>query len=102
MPNVLANHLGKQMTCPYTRSMSEKIVTIALRNLHKSGKRSGISWEDIVAHDPTGKLVNLRGYAKNTAMDAAIRKCGLTRRHRSHLYDFMETGATWSRKTRRL
>ena len=58
--------------------MSEKIVTMALRNLHRSGKRSGISWEDIVAHDPTGKLVNLRGYAKNTAMDAAIRKYMIT------------------------
>ena len=82
--------------------MSEKIIIMALRNLHKKGKRSGISWEDIVAHDPTGKLASLRGYAKNTALETAIRKYGLTQRHRSQLYDFMETGATWSRKTRRL
>ena len=82
--------------------MTEKLITMSLKRLHDKGRRQGISWADIVAHDPTGKLVNFRGYNKNVALEAAIRKCGLTKRHRTELYDYMETGARWSRKTRRI
>ena len=82
--------------------MSEKLIILSLKRLKEHGKRTEIRWEDILAHDVTGKLVNFRGYNKTVAMEAAIRKCGLTKRHRTEIYDFMETGARWSRKTRRI
>lgn len=75
---------------------------MSLKRMREKGKRSDIHWDDIVAHDTTGKLVNFRGYNKTVALEAAIRKCGLTRRHRKDIYDFMETGARWGRLTRRI
>ena len=80
--------------------MSEKIVTMAITRLHRAGKRSGITWQDLVDADPTGRLRNLRGVAQKEALESAMRRCGLGRRPRSDVYDFLETGSHWQRKTR--
>ena len=81
--------------------MSEKIVSMAVIRLHQAGKRKGITWDDLVAYDPTGRLRNVRGVAQRDAVETAMRKCGLGKRPRSEVYDFLETGAQWDRKTRR-
>ena len=37
--------------------MSEKIIAMAFARLREAGKVSNIHWDDIVAHDPTGRPV---------------------------------------------
>lgn len=80
--------------------MSEKIVAMAVVRLHQAGKRTGITWDDLVKADPTGRLRNVRGVAQKDAVETAMRRCGLGRRPRSEVYDFLETGSHWQRKTR--
>ncbi len=72
--------------------MSEKIIVMAFTRLREAGKVSNIQWSDIVAHDPTGRLASLRGLARKEAMDSATRKCGVARRARGEVYDFLDAG----------
>ena len=64
----------------YTQRMSEKIIAMAFMRMREAGKLSDIRWEDIVAHDPTGRLASLRGLARKEALESATRRCGIGRR----------------------
>jgi hypothetical protein len=74
----------------YTRAMSEKIIAMAFMRLREAGKVSEIRWDDIVAHDPTGRLASLRGLARKEALESATRRCGIGRRPRTDIYDFLD------------
>lgn len=78
--------------------MSEKIITMAFARLREAGKLSDIHWDDIVAHDPTGRLASLRGLARKEALASAIRRCGVGRRPRSEIFDFLDARAQARRK----
>ena len=70
--------------------MSEKIIAMAFMRLREAGKVSEIRWDDIVAHDPTGRLASLRGLARKEALESATRRCGIGRRPRTDIYDFLD------------
>ena len=74
----------------YTRAMSEKIIAMAFMRMREAGKVSEIRWEDIVAHEPTGRLASLRGLARKEALESATRRCGIGRRPRTDIYDFLD------------
>jgi len=48
--------------------MSEKIIVMAFARLREAGKVSNIHWDDIIAHDPIGRLASLRGLARKEAL----------------------------------
>lgn len=70
---------------------------MAFMRLREAGKVSDIRWEDIVAHDPTGRLAHLRGLARKEALESASRRCGIGRRPRSDIYDFLDAGRRFQR-----
>lgn len=78
--------------------MSEKIIAMAFARLREAGKVSDIHWDDIVAHDPTGRLTSLRGLARKEALDSATRRCGVARRPRGEVYDFLDAGRQFRRR----
>lgn len=77
--------------------MSEKIIAMAFMRMREAGKVSDISWEDIVAHDPTGRLAHLRGLARKEALESATRRCGIGRRPRTDIYDFLDVRVKYRR-----
>ena len=78
--------------------MSEKIIVMAFARLREAGKVSNIHWDDIVAHDPTGRLASLRGLARKEALASATRRCGVARRARGDAYDFLDAGKQFRRR----
>ena len=68
--------------------MSEKIIAMAFARLREAGKVSNIHWDDIVAHDPTGRLASLRGWRARKLWTAQRAGAGLPAVHAARFMIF--------------